>query len=421
MLALTLTGCSDDANEPARHDAGAESSTDAAAGDASSTDAATSGQRTGPLVILTERQSTEAAFHYLHVVDEWPESGELDYDKALELGPPGVMKVVGDAIYFYHAQKGEIEKLTVDDDLTIERGPSLSFVAHGIMGYDPEPIWVSDELAFMVDEKTAQIARFDPSAMKIEDVVPIDPDVLERDGLKVQFQLGIAAGERLFTAVNWRSWDTNKVYTATVLGVFDQADPANGPQLIEDKRCAASVAVGPFADDQYVYAIGDGVNGFDLIANPRMSENPQCVVRMPIAGDAFEQDFFIDLQAVTGSPAIYMAYPMVEHKLLVSMWSPDVELSVAKKDPDKADWFWEGPPYYEYAIIDLQTQELTKVEGLPRAAVRSPKVLILDQRNYVQTFREDKGTNLHRVDPDGSVREVLESPSSTKVEFIGRL
>ena len=35
-----------------------------------------------------------------------------------------------------------------------------------------------------------------------------------------------------------------------------------------------------------VYAIGDGVHGFDIIANPKMTEKPQCVVRMPVDGDA---------------------------------------------------------------------------------------------------------------------------------------
>lgn len=374
-----------------------------------------------PLVILTERVVNDLSIHYLHVVNEWPKSGKLDYKKAVELGPPGVMHVEGSVIYFYHAEKGEIERFTVDEKLRVKGGKTVSFVAYGIKGFDPEPIWASEDLAFMVDEKTAQVARFNPTTMKIETVEPVDPAVLERDGLKVQFQLGVAAGGRVFTAVNWRSWDTNDVYTAAVLGVFNEDDTKGGPALIEDKRCAASVAVGPFVEDTYVYAIGDGVNGFDILANPKMSNNPQCVVRMPIDGDAFEEDFFIDIQEVTGSPAIFMAYPMDGHKLLVSMWNPDVEVSTVKKDPQKADWFWKRPPYYIYAIIDMETKDVTRVDGLEQAAMSSPKVLIVDKRNYVQTFREDHGSDVHRIDPDGSVTKVLENASSTNVQFIGRL
>lgn len=374
-----------------------------------------------PLVILTERVVNDLSLHYLHVVDDWPKSGKLDYKKAVELGPPGVMHVDDSAIYFYHAEKGEIEKLSVDENLKVKSVKTVSFVAYGIKGFDPEPIWVSKDLAFMVDEKTAQVARFNPSTMKIDTVEPINPDVLERDGLKVQFQLGVAAGDRVFTAVNWRSWESNTVYTATVLGVFNKDDTRDGPELVEDKRCAASVAVGPFVEGDYVYAIGDGVNGFDILANPKLSKNPQCVVRMPIDGDAFDEDFFIDIQEVTGSPAIYMAYPMDGHKLLVSMWNPDVELSVAKTDPERPDWFWKRPPYYIYAIIDLETKDVMRVDGLEQAAMRSPKVLIVDERNFVQTFRDDAGSDLHRIDPDAKVTKALENGSSTNVQFIGRL
>jgi hypothetical protein len=412
---LGLAGCSDD-DEPATSDAGGKP-------DASTKDSGANpdaGAANGPLVILTERTANDMSLHYLHVVEDWPESGELDYDKALELGQPGIARVLGSELFFYHAAKGEFEKFTVAEDLTIERGAKLSFGAVGIMGFDPEPIWVSKDLAFMVDEKTAQVAQFNPSTMKLGKVTKIDPNVLERDGLKVQMQLGVAADERLFTTVSYRSWETNTVYKAAVLGVFDQNDPATGPTLIEDQRCAASVTISPFVDGNHVYAVGDGVNGFDILANPKMTEKPQCVVRLPVDGDAFEEDYFIDIQEVTGSPAIYMAYPMDGHKLLVSMWSPDVEVSVAKKDATKADWFWEAPPYYQYAIIDLETKKVTEVD-LPQASMRSAKVLIADQRNYVQTFRSDKGSDVHRIDPDGAVTEVLHNASGTNVQFVGRL
>jgi hypothetical protein len=418
LTALSVTACSDDPDPASDDSVETGKSEQAPTGDAS---AESPENKPGPLVILTERASTDGNVHYLHVVEDWPESGELDYDKAVELGPPGVMKVGGSSIYFYQGATGAIDRFTVDAELNIKRGAKLSFSAYGIKDFDPEPIWVSNELAFMLDEKTAQIVRFNPSAMKIEGADDIREDVLERVGAKVQFQLGIPAGERLFTTTSWHNWTTNEVYTATVLGVFDQADTSNGPRLVEDDRCAASVGIGPFVDGDHIYAVGDGATGFDILANPKKSKNPQCVVRMPIDGDAFEEDYFIDLQEVTGSPAIYMAYPMVGHKLLVSMWNPDVEVSVAKKDAKDAAWFWEGPPYYQYAIIDLETKEVQKIEGLPDAAMRSPKVLIVDERNFVQTFREDKGSDVHRIDPDGTVTQVLTNETSTNVQFVGRL
>jgi hypothetical protein len=417
VAAAVFGACTDDAShsKPPKAD-----TTSTGASTDSTNDA--SAANPGPLVIVTEREDPSGgSLHYLYVVKDWPSSGVLDDGSAVELGPPGVAIVQDHAFYFYHAQAGTVEKLTVDKDLHVTRGEQISFSDSGIVGFDAEPIRVSSELAFMVDEKTAQVARWNPSKMEIEGVDPINPDVLERDGMKVQFQLGVAAGKRVFTNVNWRDWGAATVVSAAALGVFEQDSPKDGPAIVADERCAPSVAIGPFKDaEDRVYAVGDGAQGFDLIASANKIANHQCVVRMNADADGFDPDFFVDLQEVTQSPAIYMAYPMPGHKLLVSMWAPDVSLDpfVDRKD---ADWFWNHPPYYDYAIIDLETKTATKVEGLARASVSSPKSLIVDDQNYVQLFREDHGSTLHRVEADGKVEQVLDNPGSTNVQFLGRL
>jgi hypothetical protein len=378
----------------------------------------------GALLVITERESTDAAsLHYLHVLDEWPRSGELDYDQAVELGAPGVAFVQGSALYFYHAQAGKIEKITVNEDGEVERGrdngEEISFVGRGISGFDAEPVRVSGNVAFLVDEKSAQIARWNPSKMEIESVHPINEDALERDGLNVQFQLGVAAGSRVFTTANYRNWETNTVAQQAALGVFEQDSPGD-VTIISDERCAPSVAIGPFTDQGHVYLVSDGAQGYDLLASPKKVDKPQCVVRMDPDADAFDEEYFIDLQELTGSPAIYMSFPMADHKLLVSLWSPDEDVSEYMTTSDAA-WFWDRPPTYEYKIVDLDDKTVSNVDGLPRAAARSPKTLIVDEENYVQLFRDDRGSDLYRVTTDGDVEKVLENPGSTNVQFLGRL
>ena len=379
---------------------------------------------TGALLVITERESTDgSSLHYLHVLSEWPSSGELNYDEAEELGEPGVAFVQDKALYFYHAQAGTVEKITVDDDLKVHRGQDtddeFSLLGKGISGFDAEPIKASSDLAFMVDEKSAQIARWNPKKMELEGVDPIPGELLERDGLKVQFQLGVAAGKRVFTAANYRNWDTNSVVQAAALGVFDQSSPGD-MKIVEDDRCAPSVAIGPFVDQDYVYVVSDGAQGYDLLASAKKVDKPQCVVRMKTDANAFDKDYFIDLQELTKSPAIYMTFPMTEHKLLVSMWSPDEDVSKYMTTKDAA-WFWDRPATYEYAIIDLLKKTVTKVDDLPLSAARSPKTLFVDQQNYVQLFREDRGADLYRVKIDGTAEKVLASPGSSNVQFLGRL
>jgi hypothetical protein len=384
----------------------------------------TSKSSSGALVVVTERESTDgSSLHYLHVLKEWPSSGELDYSKAVELGEPGVAFVQDGAFFFYHAQAGKEEKITVDHDLQVTRGEGtdneISFMGQGISGFDAEPVRVSSEIAFMIDEKTAQVLRWNPKKMEIDSTAAITgDDVLERDGLKVQFQLGVAAKSRVFTTANWRSWDTNTIEPYAALAAFNQDSPGE-MKIIQDDRCAPSVAIGPFVDQDYVYLVSDATQGYDILASTNKVDKHQCVVRMKPDADEFDSDYFIDLQDLTKSPAIYMAFPMAQHKLLVSLWSPNEDVAKYMTTKDAA-WFWNAPPTYDYVIIDLQTKKVTEVD-LPLASARSPKQLIVDGENYVQLFREDKGTDLYRVSTDGKTTMVLSSPGSTNVQFLGRL
>ena len=374
-----------------------------------------------PLVIVTELQTPETAFHYLHIVNDWPSDGKLDQSKALEFGTAGVTHVQDGLIYFYRPEEGTFTKYQLQSDGTLSRSDPMSFMRYGISGYDPETIWAGDDLAFMVDEHSGQIARWNPQTMKVEQVDPIDPGVLTRDGLKAQFQLGLVANHRIFTSANWRSWDTNEVHQAVAVGIFDEDSPANGPKIVEDDRCAASVSVGPWLQDDTLYAVGDGAQGFDVEGNPKKTPNPQCVVRMKADADAFDKDFFIDLQKVTGSPVIYFVYPMADpHKVLVNMWSPDVEINDVA-DPNNANWWWELHDAFEYTIVDMEKGTSDRIEDLPRGSIQSQKNLTLDGVNYVQRFRDDRGSTLHRVTQDGTTEQVLDLPSAVNVQYIGRL
>jgi len=237
--------------------------------------------------------------------------------------------------------------------------------------------------------------------------------------LKVQFQLGTAAKKRVFTTANWRSWDTNTIEPYAALAAFNQASPGD-MSIIEEDRCAPSVAISPFVDQDYVYLVSDGTQGFDILASPKKVDKHQCIVRMKPDADAFDKDYFIDLQELTKTPAIYMAWPMAQHKLLVSLWSPDEDVAKYMTTMDAA-WFWDRPPTYVYVIVDLLTKKSTEVKDLPPASARSPKSLIVDGENYVQLFDEDKAATLYRVTTDGKAKQVLTTPGSTNVQFLGRL
>jgi len=376
----------------------------------------------GALVIVAEREGPEAALQYLHVMADWPDSKRLDNSAGVELGEYVTTHAMGNAVYVYNPDDGRVRRFSVDEKLAIKETGELSFAALGTSP-DAENIWASDERAYLVDESAGVIVVWNPSAMEILGSTPIAEDLLTRGELPTQFQQGAAMAGRGVTAVNWRNWDTYEAHPAAALGLFDAKSMSPVLTILEDERCAPSVALSPFFDDEgNAYLVGDGALGFDILASPKPAKRPPCVLRVKAGERKFDPDFFIDLAALTGSPAFYTAHPMAGGtKLLVNLWAPSVDVaSVA--DPKDPDWYWNYPPYFEYAIVDLKAGTSKPVAALPRAAVQFSVTLRVDDLNYVQLYEPDgKGTTLYRVAPDGAVNDVLSLGEGSDVQYLGRI
>jgi hypothetical protein len=374
-----------------------------------------------PLVVVSEVEGPEAALQYLHVLPDWPEEGELDYTSAVELGEFPYVRAFAGAVFVHRPEDSTLEKFVIDEQLHITSQAKISFAGEGVTGWSAEILWSSPTQGFLVDETSMQIVEFDPQSMVILTAHPLPAEGLLRGGLPLQLQQGVVSGERAYTAVNWRDWYTNEYHDAAALGSFDVSDPAAGLAVVEDDRCASSVALSPFVDEQgYVYLVGDGGLGFDVLASPNPPSGPQCVLRMAPGADTFDPAFFVDLQAVTGSPGFYTLHPMAERKVLVNLWSTEVDVAEVA-DPQDPSWYWNYPPYFEYAIVDLEAGTSTPVPDLPRAAVQFSVTLRVDDLNYVQLYRQDGGADLFRVDLDGSVEQVLTAGPGTDVQYLGRL
>jgi hypothetical protein len=374
----------------------------------------------GKLVIVSERESAEAALQYLHVLDGWPESKTLDYSQAIELPEFPSVFVQGSAVYVHVPDTGRVTKFVLDAGGQLRQDAEISFETYGAAGFDAELIFAADDRAYLVDEASAQIIAWNPASMTISASTDVDEAVLERDGLPVQFQQGVSSAGRAFTAVNWRNWDTYEYRPAAAIGFFDATVNQPSLQVLEDERCAPSVALSPFVGEGGdVYLVSDAALGFDAIANENATTQPLCVLRIKPGATTFDPDFFVDLRAATGSPGFYTAHPMAGSRLLVNVWSPAVAIADVAT-PGDPSWYWESP-YFEYVIVDLATGTSIPVPGLARAAVQFSKTLRVDGLNYVQLYRDDRGSDLNRVDPDGTVTPVLNNGSGTDVQFIGRL
>lgn len=424
LLALSclVLGC-DDENEPMAMDA-SQPPLDSSLGtspppDAGAADSSVSTPKT-PLVIISQRETQDEALNYLHVLSDFPADRKLDLRSAIELGSGAVARAGDGAIWVYQPDGAVMQKYTVDAQLTVRPDTKISFAGYGVSGYDPDTVWVSPERAFLVDESSAQIILWNPRTMTIVRTTPIDPSILMKNGLKVQLQQdAVVSGGRAWIAVNWRNWDTYDHVPGAALAWFDTALDAPTLNVIHEDRCAASIDA-PFLDEAgNVYIMGDAALGFDVIANPKKSAQPQCARRVLAGQTQFDPSFFVDIQAATGSPGFRDSHPMGMDKVLFNLWAPSLKVAdYAKASPS---WYWELQPTFEYVILDMNSKVTTPVTGLPRAAAQFSTTLRVDGRNYVQSYRSDNGAVVSYVATDGSIVEVLDLGMGADIQYLGRL
>lgn len=417
-LAWLALGCEEDA-EPQAMDASAPL-LDANLGSQPPDADSGSAPPRSPLVIVSEREGPDESLQYLHVLPDFPADRRLDVRNAVELGASVLTRAGDGAIWVYQPEGAVMQKYVVDAQLTIRADVKISFAAHGVSGYAPDTVWVSPERAFLVDEASGQIILWNPRAMTIVRSTPMDPTFLQKNGLKLQLQQdAVVAGGRAWMSANWRDWDTYDHVPGAALAWFDTALDAPTLQFIHEDRCAASIDA-PFVDEAgNVYVIGDGALGFDVIASPKKSALPQCVRRVLAGQTQFDPDFFLDVQAASGSPGFRDSHPMGMGKILLNLWAPSVR--VADYAMASPDWYWELNPTFEYVIVDANSKVATPVSGLPRAAAQFSTTLRVDGRNYVQSYRADNGAVVSQVGIDGRVVEVLELGAGTDIQYLGRL
>jgi hypothetical protein len=427
--ALAAVGCESDSDDKRAVEVPVEGTDAGSREDAATSDAGSLAGETrragatsshGHLVVVTERESPEDSLHYLHVLETWPEDGKLDYANAIELGAFPNVYALGDAVFVHLPEDGTVRKLVVKADGTIGEDTSISFAGQGANGVSGDMIWVSETRAYFLDEASAQFIAWNPQKMEVEGSFDLDSAVLKRGELPAQISRGIARDGRGFVSVSWRDWDTLEYYDSAAIGVFDAKSLEPKLEVIEDDRCASNVTTPFEGNDGYVYLMSDAALGFDALANPKRTEKALCVLRMKPGSKELDKDFFVDLKEVLESPGFYAAHPMKDGKLLVNMWAPDVEVS-SVATADDPSWYWNYPPFFEYAIVDLERKTSIRVPDLGRAAVQWSVTIRVDNETYVQTYRDDEGSDLKRVDTDGSVTTVLSNGRGTDVQYVGRV
>jgi hypothetical protein len=373
------------------------------------------------IMIVTRVEGPEGRTYYLHVVPDFPASGKLDAAAAVELGASA------DAIAFdgviYSGTDDRMIRYDVADDLTVTRGPALSVAATGALwAAASSTAWASPTRAHLVEFESGLIVTFDPSTMTLIGTTEIPAAVLERDGFGPGvFQQPRVFGNYAYTTAYWRDWDLGTSYAVAATGRFRVDTDTPVFEVLEDPRCAVTMAAAPFSDaDGNVYVAGDWASGYDLLARDTpTATTPQCLLRIKPGAAGFDPDFFVDLSALSGAPAFYAAHPMPGRRLLLNKWSASID-PAELRDPQDPYWYWDAQAF-DWTLVDLDAGTATPVRDLPLGGAQDTRTLTLDGVNYVQIYDEARGATLYRVTGEGEVTEVLRGGAGVDFQWLGRL
>jgi hypothetical protein len=250
----------------------------------------------------------------------------------------------------------------VDDALLLHEGPAVSFANLGGTG-TVMTSFVSPTRAYSMTRDIMQIVVWDPSAMEVIGSIAtdaaVDPDYPELDyGEPVLFVDYVA------WPVLWYDYDKRRFKPE--VGVILASTRSEVPAfVVRDSRCGGGWSL--FTDTAGdLYATGNAWFGFaHFFGDEAAAQPPDCVIRIKSGSTAFDPDYYVDLNQVAGTPAVYHAWQVSGRSLFAAIWDPADEPS-ALLDPDA---YWSAPLLRELVRIDEETS--VPVTGIPKSAVAS--------------------------------------------------
>lgn len=388
LLALApLVGCDD----------GDESAADAAAPDLAALDGGTpdSGAPDDEEVVAVSIRvrNPEGRNIYLGAYRGVPE-GELDRSRMIELADNDVDYHDGYA-YDFSRETGSITRYSVDAELNLVQGPTLSLANLGLNGARGTA-FVSDTRAYSYGTTGAAllVAVFDPTAMELDGSIPAD--ALAND----DYPIGIVGkpaifGDYVVFALDW-SDRANLRINPKVQVAFVHKDRDDEPLfLVEDDRCAGAYNL--FVDDAGdLYVTGTSGGGyFRLYGDEAADLPPSCALRIKAGETAFDDAFHVDLEAATGSRTVYGAWHVADRRMLVLGLQPG-------EVPEASAYLTEA--LFDPYLVDLDTGESEPMGGIPPAMGMSWREHRVDGTLFYQVYTSVMGAasvDVYRVDAAG--------------------
>jgi hypothetical protein len=413
--ASLLAACGDDdgpAGLPPEQNEDAGSRVDAAApsegdgsteldGGVSERDAATVEPSVPPrFALATQVFQGSVATSYVLMVDS-PEAGDVSAEgQGIELAGRAIVASPGKSgAFFVGTSEGpEVTRYTLDEDGEPVKGPSVSFLEQGVSAigeYQTQFQFISDDKAYYFDGRTAQVIVWNPSAMTVTGAIDLGELVVA--GQLVAFSSSpTRRGDDVIMPVGFRSSDNARIVGGAAAVIVHTGD--DSVEIARDDRCGY-VRDAVTLDDGTVYV---ATEAYGSAVRRIASENAPapCLLRIEPDADAFDPDFYVDLEELAGGAAGSLArtpdgsaYVHVLDESAATI-TPTTNARVLASS---AAWSWS-----EITLGDEPT--LSPAAGLPLMAGSIISFPVSDQLFVAEFVNFNESTKLRDLtDPRGAV------------------
>lgn len=340
----------------------------------------------GPaLLVAVIVEGTDDRNVYVGAVPEVP-TGELDYSQFREFGSIDVA-TFGGYIFVWDREPARMTRFSVNADLSLSEGPSVSFERYGIGG-GGENVFVSASRSYMLSPQLDAIIVWDPAAMLITGTIPIElpgtpggtggPAL---SGDETFAHKGQLVGDRVIWQVVTANFDAYSIHHATTLAVAS-ATTEEPVQVIEDARCAG--ANGGYVDsagDYYVRA--DAYWGYFATYGADAASVRTCTLRVRSGQREFDPDYLVDTRELTGTAVNFPWFHIQGSQYVAQAWDGT---QTVPEDPSQY-WYADMVPL----LVDIEQGSSAPYPDLDGSIMVSSAEYSID------------GVTYYEVNPEGYV------------------
>lgn len=377
LLGVLACGCSD--SEPD------EPKVDAGAGDASA-----------PAVMVATQVITPDSFNlYVGAYPELP--SETDLSGMLEVSGGNDARAHDGHIFVWNSDKGEYTRYEVDDTYALVHPKRVSFANLGGTG-NVMTHFISSTRAYSLTRANLQIIIWNPSTMEILGDLSAE-SILDEEYPNLDVGEPVLFDGQVAWPVLWADEDDLR-FKRSVGVLLAKADSDEPVTVLRDDRCGGGWSL--FTDSAGdLYATGNAWFGFAHFFGEGAASYPNdCLLRIKKGTLEFDPDYYVDLNKLADSPAVYFTWHVRERSLFAAVWDK-ADNPKDLKDPDE---YWSAEFSRKLLLID--EGKATEVAEIPKSAVFSTLNYRLDDTLFMLVSEgspsESGRSSLYRVTESGA-------------------